>query len=105
MSLAIALIVAACGGGTTNETSSAPADTPAAETPTPTESVTGTSDAGESSDESMGSDEPADTSSPAAEPSFDGPPAPDFEFALADGTNFVLSAEQKPVYMVFWAEW
>ena len=105
MSLAIALIVAACGGGTTNETNSTPADTSAAESPTPTESVTGTSDAAESSDDGMESEEPAETSAPAAEPSFDGPPAPDFEFALADGTNFVLSAEQKPVYMVFWAEW
>jgi len=35
----------------------------------------------------------------------DGPPAPDFILALADGTEFTLSAEQKPVYMVFWAEW
>jgi hypothetical protein len=35
----------------------------------------------------------------------DGPPAPDFSLALADGTDFTLSAEQKPVYMVFWAEW
>lgn len=35
----------------------------------------------------------------------DGPPAPDFTLALADGTEFVLSEEQKPVYMVFWAEW
>ena len=38
-----------------------------------------------------------------ASPSFDGPPAPDFELALSDGSTFALSAEQKPVYIVFWA--
>lgn len=40
-----------------------------------------------------------------AGPSFDGPPAPDFELVLSDGSTFTLSDEQKPVYVVFWAEW
>ena len=31
--------------------------------------------------------------------------APDFELALGQGGTFTLSDEQKPVYMVFWAEW
>ena len=35
----------------------------------------------------------------------DGPPAPDFELVLGDGSTFSLSAAEKPVYMVFWAEW
>jgi peroxiredoxin len=35
----------------------------------------------------------------------DAPPAPDFTLALDDGSEFVLSDEQKPVYVVFWAEW
>ncbi len=35
----------------------------------------------------------------------DGPPAPDFTLALGDGGEFSLSAEQKPVYVIFWAEW
>jgi hypothetical protein len=36
----------------------------------------------------------------------DGPPAPDFTLALEDPQGvFTLSEEQKPVYMVFWAEW
>ena len=34
-----------------------------------------------------------------------GPTAPDFDLALADGTTFSLAAVDKPVYMVFWAEW
>jgi len=48
------------------------------------------------------------TSSTAATPNpvvVDGPPAPDFTLALDGGEVFSLSAEQKPVYMVFWAEW
>jgi len=35
----------------------------------------------------------------------DGPAAPDFELELSDGSTFVLSEAQKPIYMVFWAEW
>lgn len=31
--------------------------------------------------------------------------APDFALALGDGGTFRLSEEQKPVYLVFWAEW
>jgi hypothetical protein len=44
---------------------------------------------------------PEATTAPATE----GPAAPDFSLALADGSEFVLSGEQKPVYLVFWAEW
>jgi hypothetical protein len=35
----------------------------------------------------------------------DAPPAPDFTLALAGGGDFVLGDEQKPVYLIFWAEW
>jgi hypothetical protein len=35
----------------------------------------------------------------------DGDAAPDFTLALGEGGEFTLSDEQKPVYMVFWAEW
>ncbi|MEX1207352.1 MAG: hypothetical protein WD652_05685 [Acidimicrobiia bacterium] len=35
----------------------------------------------------------------------DGEAAPDFTLALGEGGEFTLSDEQKPVYMVFWAEW
>jgi len=38
-------------------------------------------------------------------PPVEGPAAPDFTFALADGSDFSLRDEQKPVYLVFWAEW
>ena len=33
------------------------------------------------------------------------PDALDFELLLADGSTFTLSDEEKPVYVVFWAEW
>lgn len=49
---------------------------------------------------------PSDTEAPAeTAPPVDGPPAPDFTLALGDGGDFTLSGEQKPVYLVFWAEW
>lgn len=35
----------------------------------------------------------------------EGDVAPDFTLALGEGGEFTLSDEQKPVYMVFWAEW
>jgi hypothetical protein len=31
--------------------------------------------------------------------------APDFTLQLGDGGTFTLSAETRPVFMVFWAEW
>ena len=34
-----------------------------------------------------------------------GPAAPDFELTLGDGSTFRLSDEQKPVSLVFCAEW
>ncbi len=35
----------------------------------------------------------------------EGPDAPNFTLALASGDSFTLYDEQKPVYMIFWAEW
>jgi hypothetical protein len=31
--------------------------------------------------------------------------APDFVLTLSDGTDYSLSSETRPVYLVFWAEW
>ncbi len=45
------------------------------------------------------------TSEPARSPNPDRPVAPDFELVLSDGGTFTLSAETRPVYLVFWAEW
>jgi hypothetical protein len=35
----------------------------------------------------------------------EGPEAPDFTMALADGDTFTLSEQSLPVYMIFWADW
>ena len=34
-----------------------------------------------------------------------GDPAPEFSLQLGDGSTFMLSSEQRPLFMVFWAEW
>jgi hypothetical protein len=39
------------------------------------------------------------------QPQIEGQAAPDFVLTLGDGSAFSLSDEQKPVYLVFWAEW
>lgn len=33
------------------------------------------------------------------------PVAPDFTLELNDGGSYTLSEAEKPVYLVFWAEW
>jgi hypothetical protein len=89
------LIVAACGGQVTEETF---------ETVPPPGSTVATTEAPAVTD----TGDPTTTAAPpvTSEPIVvDGPPAPDFSLALHDGLGFVLSAETKPVYMVFWAEW
>jgi ABC-type glycerol-3-phosphate transport system substrate-binding protein len=35
----------------------------------------------------------------------EGPAAPDFTMALANGDSFTLSEQAMPVYMIFWADW
>ncbi len=97
---ALALVIAACGGGeaatstagdaSTATESSAPAETPA----TTGASSSDTTTAGETL-----ATEPASEADPNAAL------APDFTLELGEGGEFVLSAETKPVYLVFWAEW
>ena len=79
---ALGLLVAACGGDGAAPSSSS--------TTTTVTQATGD----------------ADPSAPGpADGRPDGPVAPDFALALGEGGSFVLSDEQKPVYMIFWAEW
>jgi hypothetical protein len=100
---ALALIAAACGGSADlAQTPSTVATTAAPVAQADSEQAASTTDAPVLDNaEQAGSPDP--TSAPS--PSFDGPPAPDFELALGDGGTFRLSDEQKPVYVVFWAEW
>lgn len=100
--LVLLMLLSACATGEDSGTSAPPvADTPTTRPAEPAgsgESTTSTQ--GETATPTEG-----DTSPTAAPPQIEGPAAPDFTFALADGSNFVLSEEQKPVYLVFWAEW
>jgi hypothetical protein len=97
---AMALVAAACSGGEAAETvsSSSVATTEAA---SPGTTATTASEA-PADDATTSTAAPAESAPP---PPVDAPPAPDFTLALDDGSEFVLSDEQKPVYVVFWAEW
>jgi hypothetical protein len=103
VSVVLALLAVACGGDA-EPASSATASPQADKTENATSGTAGNTTAETSeapSAETTAPTQPAATS----EPSFDGPPAPDFELALSDGSSFRLSGEEKPIYMVFWAEW
>lgn len=104
--VAFALVLAACGGSST-EQAAAPAlegdESTSSTAVTPSSTTAATSvpqvspDAG-----SVAVDEPADAVS---RPRPEGPDAPDFILTLGQGGEFSPSAEDKPIYMVFWAEW
>ena len=115
---ALAFVLSACGGDAapgTTIVSGAPAPEVPATPPTtaaaPATSVTApdiapgptaTTAATPSTSES-----PTTTSTPTTtmRQRPDGEDAPDFTLELGQGDSFTLSLEQKPVYMVFWAEW
>ncbi len=90
--VALAMVAAACAGGAADEPGGAEPSVPST---TSTAVAPGASTAPSTSS----------TSTQPAAPAPDGPSAPDFSLALADGGTFVLSQEQKPVYLIFWAEW
>ena len=100
---AMAVVAAACGDGskpTAIDLGGAPAATEApTDTRAPTETVPATTAGTEAE-----STEPAATEAPRQRP--EGPDAADFELALGGpGGTSSLSAETRPVFMVFWAEW
>lgn len=67
--------------------------------------VTASCSSGTGDEASVSDSSTVTTSSVTTSAPIDGPPAPDFTLALGNGGEFTLSAEQKPVYLVFWAEW
>jgi hypothetical protein len=101
LAAAFVLALAACsvdGGTPDNATTAAVA----------TDSTTTTLESSSTTETAGGGDGTSTSTTPAASdppPQIEGPAAPDFTFALADGSTFSLSDEQKPVYLVFWAEW
>lgn len=95
-----AVTASACGAGqATEEASQAVAATSSTVAPTTAPA------AAEDDEPTTAPEETTTTAAPAPAVVVDGPPAPDFALALDDGRGFILSEEQKPVYMVFWAEW
>ncbi len=93
----LVLIAAACGGGSAVTTVTSAPSAPAG-------SVTEAPD----STEAPGATEAPDTTAGTVEteaPRTDGTPAPDFTTILADGSTFSLGEHDKPLYLVFWAEW
>lgn len=64
------------------------------------ESGNGTED--DRDDAADGGDEDPDNEDSQA---VEGPEAPGFTLELADGSEFVLSAEDRVTFLVFWAEW
>ena len=99
--LLVSLVLVATGCGDDDASTSTQATTP----PGPS----ATTAAGEQSTTTAG----ANTTAPATTTTADtraplpagATTAPDFELALGQGGIFTLSDEQRPVYMVFWAEW
>jgi len=91
-----ASFLAACGpadvGGVVDSTAPIPQTT--VSEPTPETSAT-TETTGET---------PTTIQAPDA-PASDRMVAPDFTLALGSGGAFTLSESEKPVYLVFWAEW
>ena len=105
---AFGLVVAACGGTDTGDSAETPSTTVGATATTATPQDDGAVDTtATTAGESDGGEDSTTTTTAATEPPpvVDGPDAPDFALALASGETFVLSDEQKPVYLVFWAEW
>jgi hypothetical protein len=93
----LVLSVSACAGENGAEPTALPTTTTTTATTEAPARTTGAGGTVEDTSTTLGA-----TTSP---PQVEGPVAPDFVFALADGSSFSLSDEQKPVYLVFWAEW
>ena len=98
------LLFAACGTGETTPNTDVSQAT----------ATTGASESTAAPDAPAGTEAPATSEAPttdgteaaAVEPSgVEGPDAPDFSLALGDGSTYQLAADDKPVYLVFWAEW
>jgi len=100
--LAIGLVASACGGSPSSSDSS---EATAAPTTAAVERTDPPSSQAPDTEARSASEAPPVSEAPSVSPSFTGPPAPDFDLALANGGTFSLTDEQKPTYVVFWAEW
>jgi hypothetical protein len=99
----LAFVLAACGGGGSASDAPAGPDTTLFGSGPESSQVTAGQDA--SSPTSTSGEASAETPTPSSATDQDLPDAPDFTLELGEGGEFVLSAEPKPVYLIFWAEW
>ncbi len=98
LAISLLLLAAACGGTDTTG-SSAPAATVASSAP----QTAGSPDSTSAPDST---ENPSATAAPTTEAlRAEGPAAPSFVTTLSDGSQFDMGAHDKPVYLVFWAEW
>ena len=98
--LSLTLLAAACGGtDAVPATTSAPAvtsTTAGSETAAPATETTAAPDSTENPDTTTTTTEALRAEAPVA---------PAFVTTLSDGSQFDMSAHDRPVYLVFWAEW
>lgn len=101
--LTLTLVLAACGGA-----ASTPTDV-AADTTVPASDVTSAEGSSETTspqrDDSEAGETPTTEAPDESATNPDLPLAPDFTLELGNGGEYVLSENEKPVYLVFWAEW
>jgi len=90
----LALVVVACSDAPDSAGTSQPAGSAGA----PATSTLPGADGTAAPDTTESTETPEGTTS-------DRPLAPDFTLELGDGGSFTLSEGEKPVYLVFWAEW
>lgn len=99
--MSVALFAAACASDGAGQIG-APDQPDAPVTSAP--ATTSTADQSDSTSPTEDASSPS-TEATRPEPDPDRPPAPDFQLALATGETYQLSADTKPVFLVFWAEW
>lgn len=101
LAISLMLLAAACGGTDAAPTTiggpSATTGTTGAETGTAGTETTSAPDSTEDPDST------AATTTEALQA--EGPVAPGFVTVLSDGSQFDMGAHDRPIYLVFWAEW
>ena len=104
--IVFALVAAACGSSETGSAIAPPEEvgTASATTGSPADDQA-VAAVEQTPAEGSGDSSSAETTLTTTRVRPDGRDAPDFVLALGQGGEFSLSDEEKPVYMVFWAEW
>lgn len=100
----MSVVLASCGGGDASDAPLATASVaPSTGSPSATSEAADDGAAGAAVTAPEEAAAAGSTERPAPDPSRE--MAPDFTLTLADGSDFTLSNELRPVFMIFWAEW